>query len=506
MSARLQSLLTQSRRPRILVVGDAMLDRYLWGDVDRVSPEAPIPVIRVGRQEHRLGGAANVAAMLAALNARAQIAAIVGDDPEGSTLRGLLKDCGVASKALIRAADRATTVKERLLGRSQCRHPQQMIRVDREDTRPVGAAAVNRLLEAIWPELDRLDLILLSDYGKGVCAGALVPQLIAIAQAADVPVLADPARSADYHKYAGCACVTPNRHEAGLAAGMRIVTPEDGLEAARRLLAFGVKSAAVTLDREGIAWADCRDGGRVVPTRPRQVYDITGAGDMVMAALGYAIASGADWPDALELANLAGGLEVEKLGVVPIRREELLAEIATAPRGPCLGSPSRGKTLPLDQLLAELDRRRGQGHRVVMTNGCFDLLHPGHVASLEHARSCGDLLVVAVNSDRSVRELKGPGRPILDEQGRAAMLAALACVDYVTLFDSASVAPLVERLRPDVLVKAAQYGLEDVVGHETVEACGGRVVLAPLQGDYSTTGLIARASEAADEAALRRAG
>lgn len=500
----LASLLTQARRPRVLVAGDAMLDRYLWGDVDRISPEAPIPVVRVGRQEHRLGGAASVAAMLAALEADVSLAAVVGDDPEGRILRRLAREHAIDSGGVVRVADRVTTVKERLLGRTQGRHPQQMVRVDREDTRPIDAASANRLLEAIWQKLDRLDLILLSDYGKGVCSGAFVPQLAAIAQAAGVPVIADPARSADYHRYAGCDCITPNRLEAGLAAGMRIVAPDDGLEAARRLLAFGVKAAAVTLDRDGIAWADAPQGGRHFPVREREVYDITGAGDMVMAALGYAIASGADWPQAIELANLAGGLEVERLGVVPITRQELLAEITQPGAAPQGSAGGNGKVFPLDRLVAELARRRAMGHRVAMTNGCFDLLHPGHVASLRHARAQGDLLVVAVNSDRSVRELKGPGRPIIDEQGRAEMLAALEAVDYVVLFDTASVAPVVERILPDVLVKAAHYGPEEVVGHEIVERHGGRVVLAPVEGDYSTTDLIRRAT--ADPIELRRAG
>lgn len=502
MSAAIVDLLSQARRPRILVAGDVMLDRYLWGDVDRVSPEAPIPIVRVGREEHRLGGAGSVAAMLAALEAEVSLCAVVGDDLEGRAIRALLRAQKIDGAGLVRAPGRATTLKQRLLGRTHGRHPQQMVRVDREDTRPIDAASANRLLEYVWDRLEQLDLILLSDYGKGACAGAFVPQLVAIAQSARVPVIADPARSADFHRYAGCECITPNRLEAGLAAGMRIATPDDGLEAARKLLRFGAKSAAVTLDRDGIAWADGPRAGRHFPARQRQVHDITGAGDMVMAALGYAIASGADWPTAIQLANLAGGLEVERLGVAPLTRAELLAEVSLSRAAP----PSEAKILGLDRLVEELARRRAAGHRVAMTNGCFDLLHPGHVASLEHARAQGDLLVVAVNSDRSVRELKGPGRPIIGEQGRAAMLAALACVDYVVLFDTTSVAPLVERVLPDVLVKAAHYGPEEVVGRETVLRHGGRVVLAPVEGDYSTTGLIHRASAAAEELALRRAG
>lgn len=491
MSAQLNSLLNPPRRPRILVVGDVMLDRYLWGDVARVSPEAPIPVLRVGRQEHRLGGAASVAAMLAALDARVLLAGVVGDDDEGRTVRRLLRQIKVDVRGLLRSSDRVTTLKQRFLGQTQSRHPQQMIRVDQEDTRPIDAATANRLLEAVWEQLERIDLILLSDYGKGVCGGGFVPQLVTIASSAGVPVVADPARSADYRRYADCACVTPNRSEAGLAAGIKIVTPDDGLEAARRLLDFGIRSVAVTLDRDGIAWADRPDGGRLFPARPRQVADITGAGDMVLAALGYGRACGADWPAALELANLAGGLEVERLGVVPITRGELLAEGSLAMRRP------EGKVLSIERLDEELRRRRDAGQRVVMTNGCFDLLHPGHVASLRQAADQGDVLVVAVNSDRSVRRLKGPGRPIIDEQGRAEMLAALACVDYVVGFDDESVAGLVERVMPDVLVKSAEYAADEVVGHDIVARYGGRVVLAPMKSSYSTSELIRRVRETA---------
>jgi D-beta-D-heptose 7-phosphate kinase/D-beta-D-heptose 1-phosphate adenosyltransferase len=489
MSTPLTELLSGTRRPRILVVGDVMLDCYLWGDVDRVSPEAPIPILRVSRREHRLGGAGSVAAMLAALEADVVLASVTGDDEEGRIVRRLLKDVAIDAHAVLSVGDRATTIKERLLGRTHSRYPQQMIRVDREDTRPIDAVSANRLLESVWQHLDGLDLVLISDYGKGVCAGGFVPQLAAIAGAAGVRVVADPARSADYHRYAGCACITPNRLEAGLATGMRIVTPQEGLEAARRLLAFGVQTAAVTLDRDGIAWADSPDGGRLFPVRPRQVYDITGAGDMVLAALGYCLAAGADWSAAIELANLAGGLEVERLGVVPLTRRELLDELTQAHFAPS------GKIVGVEDLDVRLRRHRQMGQRVVMTNGCFDLLHPGHVDSLQQARNQGDLLVVGLNSDRSVRELKGLGRPIIDQQGRAEMLAALACVDYVVVFDDASVQGLVERLMPDVLVKSAQYAAQEVVGHEIVRRYGGRVVLVPMRSHYSTTELVRRAHQ-----------
>ena len=484
MSSQLIELLQQDRPPRILVVGDVMLDRYLWGDVDRISPEAPIPVLRVARQEHRLGGAGSVAAMLAALEAEVRVVTVVGDDPEGRIVRQLFDAIGVEAGSVPAAADRQTTVKERLLGRTHSKHPQQMIRVDREQNGPIDGEVAEQLIASIQQVVGGVDLVLVSDYAKGVCAGRFIPRVVEAARAAGVPVVADPVRGVDYGRYGGCTCITPNRTEAGLALGITITTPEDGLEAARRMLDFGVEAAVVTLDRDGIAWADRPGGARLSPVRPRQVYDITGAGDMVLAALGYSLAAGADYATAVELANLAGGLEVERLGVVPVSRRELLAELT--------GGSVTGleKIVSIDRLQAELDRRRRQGEQIAMTNGCFDLLHPGHVGSLQEARKHGDVLVVGLNSDRSVRQLKGPGHPIVDQQGRAEMLAALACVDYVVLFDQPSVAELVEQIRPDVLVKSAEYAHQEVVGHEIVERHGGRVVRVPMKGTYSTRRMI----------------
>jgi len=484
MSSQLISLLRDDHRPPILVIGDVMLDRYLWGDVERISPEAPIPILRIGRQEHRLGGAGSVATMLAALGVKVTLTTVTGDDPEGQTIEELLDGTEVDGRGVLRDPDRATTVKQRLLGRADQRHPHHMMRVDREDDHPIGAELVERLLEQIRRNLGQIALILVSDYKKGVCKGELIPRLVKLARSAGVPVLADPVRGVDYCRYAGCACVTPNRTEAGLALGTRIITPEDGLEAAQEILRFGVEAACVTLDRDGIAWADKRGNAGLFPVKSRQVCDVTGAGDMVLAALGYCLAAGAQFPLPVEMANLAGSLEVQRLGAVPLSRSELLAELSQG------GLATSGKILSIDLLKAELGRRRRAGQQIAMTNGCFDLLHPGHVASLEQARRQGDCLVVGLNSDRSVRELKGVGRPIVDQQGRAEMLAALECVDFVVLFEDTSVAGLIERLRPDVLVKSAQYTVEQVVGHQIVRRYGGRVVTVPLKPSYSTTALI----------------
>lgn len=483
------SLLEQNLAPRILLLGDVMLDRYLFGDVERISPEAPIPVLRIGRQEHRLGGAGSVASMVATLGAKTTLASMVGDDPEGRIVRQLLEQIGVDASAVLTVSDRCTTVKERLLGRAQQRYPHQMMRVDRETDTPIAPATADDLMAAIARCLDSADLVLISDYNKGICKGDVIPRVVALAQAAGVPVLTDPVKGADYRRYAGCACITPNRVEAAAATGLGIRTPEDGLTAAQRLLDFGVKSAIVTLDRDGMAWADRSGAARLFPARAREVCDITGAGDMVLATLGYVVAAGGPMDVAIEIANAAGGVEVERLGVVALSRREILAELGGHAHA------SANKIVPLEQLDFQLSRIRQTAQRLVMTNGCFDLLHPGHVACLQEARRQGDCLLVALNSDRSVAELKGPGRPIVDEQGRAQMLAALDCVDYVVIFDDVSVASLVQRVLPDVLAKGGQYAVEQMAGHEAVLRNGGRVVPLPMKEHYSTTALVQRILE-----------
>lgn len=486
MSAPLVTLLRSSLRPRMLVFGDVILDRYLWGHVNRISPEAPIPLLRVVRQEDRLGGAGSVAMMLAALDCQPVLAAVIGDDLEAPIIKDLLARHGVET-ALQVVAGRPTTVKQRFLGLAQTRHAQQMMRVDREDDGPVPPAETEALLQGAIAQLPQCQVAIISDYNKGVCAGEVAPRLIAAAQKCGVAVIADPVPGADYRKYAGCACITPNRLEAGLALGTTIRSTAEGLAAARKLLDFGVQAAIVTLDRDGMAYASRSGAEGLFPVRARQVYDITGAGDMAISVIGFALAGGLDYPHILELANLAGGLEVERLGVAPLSRAELLAELQAG------AGPAEDKIVRLPELLERLARRRQAGQRIVMTNGCFDLLHPGHVQSLAEARRLGDCLVVGLNSDVSVRALKGPTRPVVDETGRAQMLAALTAVDYVVLFDDVSVAPLVEQVRPDVLAKAAQYRPEEVVGHAIVTRYGGQVALLGMHGNYSTTALLEKA-------------
>src|SRR5262245_18929984 len=331
MSTDLIDLVHRLGRPRVLVVGDLMLDRYIWGDAARISQEAPVVLLRADRREERLGGASSVATLLRALGARVALAGVVGADADGERLRSRLLEQGIDDEAVLSDPGRPTTVKERYIGRAQHRHPQQMIRVDYEARAPLSAAREHELAQAVARQLRRADVVLISDYDKGVCTPGLLASVVAGARAVGLRTLADPMRGRDYRKYHGCSAVTPNRLEAGLATGRTLATAAEALEAAAQLrAALDLQAAVVTLDKEGMALAHA-DGRRALfPTRPRQVYDITGAGDMVLAVLGMALAAGADYAPAIRLANAAGGLEVERVGVVPVSRDELLRDLLQA--------------------------------------------------------------------------------------------------------------------------------------------------------------------------------
>jgi D-beta-D-heptose 7-phosphate kinase/D-beta-D-heptose 1-phosphate adenosyltransferase len=403
----------------------------------------------------------------------------------------MLSDLGIEQDAVLTDAARPTTVKERYIGRAQQKHPQQILRVDYERRDPVDDYAGQELAQRIASEIRRADVVLVSDYDKGVCTPALLSAVTAAARDCGRRVLADPTRGGDYGKYRGCSAITPNRLEASLATGRDISTTDAALAAASQLReALDLEAAIVTLDKDGMALVG-PDGSRgVFSTRPRQVYDITGAGDMVLSVLGLALASGADYADAIRLANVAGGLEVEKIGVATVTREEILRDLLHAEAaGP--GTAGR-KVVSLSELVGELDQRRRAGQRVAFTNGCFDVLHAGHVQYLYEARSQADVLVVGLNADAGVRALKGPSRPVNSQEARAVVLSGLQAVDYVTVFAEPTPIDLIHAIRPDVLVKGADYRKDEIVGATFVESYGGRVHLAELRHGFSTTGLLQR--------------
>lgn len=479
--------------PRVLVIGDVMLDRYVWGNAERISQEAPVILLRADKREERLGGASSVATMLQALGARTSVLGAVGNDGDGFHTRRILTDLGIDAEAVVADPDRPTTVKERYIGRAQAKHPQQMIRVDYESREPLSEQIECRLANAVIAKVRESNLVLISDYDKGVCTPGLLRVAIEVAKKHGVRVIADPTRGGDYRKYRGCSSMTPNRLEAGLAVGFPIDTHDDAIRAAAQLRdSLELEAGIVTLDKDGMALAHSDGHSGVFPTRPRQVYDITGAGDMVMATLGLALAAGADYDAAIRLANVAGGLEVEKIGVATVSREEILADLLHSPFRAAERVPGAAKVTALPHLLTELEGRRRNGQKVAFTNGCFDVLHAGHVQYLAEARRQADCLVVAINSDASVRQLKGPTRPLNPVEARALVLAGLQDVDYVTIFNEQTPANVIEAVRPDVLVKGADYKKADVVGSDFVESYGGRVHLADLRNGFSTTNLIER--------------
>lgn len=475
---------------RVLLVGDLILDRYIYGDAERISPEAPVPVIRVVERREAVGGSANVAACLRALGCEVVCCGAIGADRHGATLRRLLEALQISADGLLELADRPTTTKTRVVGLAQHRHRQQLMRVDEEDASPFPANLVDQLVDLCRKNLNGCDVVCIEDYDKGFISHASAQAVIQAARKVGVPVLVDPARLKDYERYAGATIVTPNRDELAIVSGRSTNTIDAVWQAAHEIIErYRIDSAVATVDREGCVVVEKGKPARHLPTVPRTVYDNTGAGDAVLAMLAAAIAGGADLESASRLANIAGGLEVEKFGCVPIPADEILAELRLADR-----RQHNGKLTTVEELLGEVRLRRDRGETVAFTNGCFDILHAGHVDLLRRCRAEASMLVVGLNSDASVRaQGKGDNRPINKFEDRAAVLSALEFVDYVVGFEEATPEDLIRRVRPDVLIKGADWATKGVVGQQIVESAGGRVVLLPLVEGLSTTAILNRA-------------
>lgn len=469
----------QLRRASVLVVGDAMLDRYVYGQVKRISPEAPVPILAVEREVAMPGGAGNVVRNLTALGAGVAFLSVVGDDQAGSDLTGLIGGQPGVEPWLLVQGGRATTSKTRFIASGQ-----QIMRADHEIARPIHERLADRLVRIAADTVVATSVMVLSDYNKGVLAGDVPARLIAAARAAGRRVVVDP-KGHDYSRYAGADVITPNRGELAQATGMPVDTEEDIVLAARHLRdAHGFGAVLVTRSEDGMTLLE-GDVLHHLPAEAPEVHDVSGAGDTVVAVLAAGIASGLALPVAARLANIAGGLVVGKVGTAVARENDLLEAL----------TPERGtlrKVMRRASAAEQVERWRQRGWRVGFTNGCFDLLHPGHVHLLEQARSWCDRLVVGVNADSSVKRLKGPTRPIQQEAARAAVLASLSTVDLVTVFDEDTPVELIRLLRPDVLVKGADYTVAQVVGGELVQEWGGVVKLAALLPGNSTTATVAR--------------
>ena len=473
--------------PRTLVVGDLMLDRYVWGSVDRISPEAPVPVVRVGQRTERAGGAANVALNLKRLGCRVSLAGLVGADADGNVLLNLLRDAQVDLQSVVSSNGRPTSVKTRIIGGHQ-----QILRLDREDGSAISEPHTRSLLDEVTAEMSHgLSVIVLSDYGKGVLSAHVCREIINRARARDIPVLVDP-KGHDYSKYSGATALSPNRSE---LARVTLAPSEDLtslFEAGEKLrVQLGLGFIALTLGEHGVALLEPGTVSQF-PALAREVFDVSGAGDTVIATLAASYNVGLHLHDSIQLANLAAGAVVGKIGTVPISREELLALLVEQEER------DFGKICLVSELLNRVARWRSVGDRVVFTNGCFDLLHAGHVNLLQQARAEGDRLIVGINTDRSVRALKGPKRPVIAEQQRALVLAALASVDAVVMFDDDTPLGLIKAIRPDVIVKGGDYSEGQVVGATEVRSWGGKVTLVPLVAGLSTSEVLRRVAQSAD--------
>ncbi|MBF0308255.1 MAG: D-glycero-beta-D-manno-heptose-7-phosphate kinase [Magnetococcales bacterium] len=475
----------------ILVVGDLMLDRYIWGSVSRISPEAPVPVVRWDRECDRCGGAANVVLNLARLGMRPLIAGLVGEDADGRRLLTLLTEAGCDTRSVLALPQRPTSTKTRIIGGHQ-----QMLRLDREEADHPPPEAVQTLTEHLLARLEEADppgAIILSDYNKGVLTPGLCQAVISAGRRLGIPVLVDP-KGVDFVKYSGATVLCPNRLELATAIPAPIGDLDNLLQAGEGLRQhIRVDFLAVTLSELGIALVDGGPHTTRLPAVAREVFDVSGAGDTVIAVLGACLACGLPRLDALNLANLAAGVVVGKVGTYPIAAHELLEAVVSAQ-----ALDQSDKICSLETARSRVAAWKARKETVVFTNGCFDLLHAGHVTYLEAARNLGHRLVVGLNTDNSVSRLKGPRRPIIREEDRARVLAAMAAVDLVILFDEDTPLTLIRALEPDLLAKGADYREDQVVGGNEVKSWGGRVALVPLVAGRSTSRIVAEIREDAE--------
>ena len=447
----------QNQVPKILVVGDIMIDHYLWGSCERISPEAPVQVINVGRESAVLGGAGNVINNLRALGAQVDVISVVGGCEISDELKALLSDIGVNSNYLIKQKDRITSKKSRIIAAQQ-----QVVRYDRESTDAINQQSQDKLLSTYNSMLNGYDAVLLSDYGKGVLTPELTQALIQRANKLNIKVLIDP-KGLDYSKYRGAYLLTPNKKEASEATQITINNNESLARAIAQLKQVcELEVSLITLSEQGVAIFD--NELRIHPTVAREVYDVTGAGDTVLASLGFALSCGYDIDQAVEFSNLAAGVVVGKIGSATATLDEII-EYKSSLHQP--SSDAHIKTWEEISLLS--NNLKEKGKKIVFTNGCFDLLHAGHVRYLEAAKRFGDVLIVGLNSDRSVHELKGESRPINNESDRASILAALEAVNYVVVFDEDTPYKLIKTIKPNTLVKGGDYEGKTVVGQDLVD-------------------------------------
>ncbi len=466
-------------RCRVLVIGDLMIDEYLWGEVDRISPEAPVQVVSVLRDSSTLGGAGNVVNNLVALGARVAVAAVVGAGDNADLLIKKFRELDVDTAGLIQDPTRPTTRKTRVIGGHQ-----HVLRIDRETRQDISEADADQLVRFVKGRVHSFDVILISDYGKGLLSETLLRQIMRVARENKKPVIIDP-QGLNFKKYAEATAITPNKREASLAAGIEIVDDASLKVAGEKLLHdIPVQKVVMTCGKDGMVLFESGKKPYWIGAKVRQVFDVSGAGDTVLAVLGLGLVSGISFRHAASLANVAAGIVVGKVGTATVSREELRRAIEPSV------DPLSAKQKTLADLIPIAERLSSEGKTIVMTNGCFDLLHVGHIQLLSASKKMGDVLVVAIDDDESVRALKGRGRPIIAARERVRIISALDCVDYVTLFSTKELESLIEAIRPNILTKGSNYTTETVIGRQVLERFGGRVALLPITEPVSSTKII----------------
>jgi len=481
MKTKFKAFLKSDYRPRIMVVGDLILDEYIWGSVSRISPEAPVPILETKSENLTLGGAANVANNLVALGCEVHLVGAIGHDEKGDKLLSLIEEKKISSKGIFRFVYRPTTSKIRVIG-----HNQQILRIDKEDNRPITEETENKIIKFINKTLPDMDIVICSDYRKGILTEKVFSATTHRANNSKKRVLVDP-KSSNFELYRGATIITPNQFEVEEAVPIKIQDKIDLDRAAEYLLNLThAKAILITRGKDGMTLYPNKEKPIDIPTQAKEVFDVTGAGDTVVSILAMALAIGFNYQDSAWLSNMAASIVVGKIGTAVVT----LPEIDEYLHEEMLRTSKA--VLNLEELTKTVSLAKSVGKTVVFTNGCFDLIHGGHIEFLQKARAKGDLLVVGLNSDKSVKAIKGNGRPIKGEKERANIISALKSVDYITVFDETTPEKIISEIRPDILVKGDDYDVDEVVGREIVEGYGAKVELIPVVKGLSTTNIVTK--------------
>ena len=471
--------ISKFEKTRLLVVGDLMIDEYLWGEVDRISPEAPVQVVAVQNQDYTLGGSGNVVNNLRALGARVSVLGVIGEGSNGKLLLDQLVAIGADTEGIVRESGRQTTKKTRIIAEHQ-----QVLRIDRETRKDISKKTFDGVIKHADKIIPDVDVILISDYGKGMISRDVVKKLVQIAKKHNKTTIADP-KGLDFSKYAGVDLLTPNKKEASLASSREISDAESLAEAGQILLdKTGIEKILITCGKDGMTLFVKDEVPYKMGTKAREVYDVSGAGDTVVAVLGLGIAANLDAKQAVSLANTAAGIVVGKVGTAAVTTKELQAAINLPSADP---DPKHKNLKELSDHCRKLQK---DGKRIVLTNGCFDLLHVGHIKLFSASRQLGDVMIVAIDDDESVKRLKGKERPVIKAAERVRILSALDSVDYVVVFSNKDLDQVINGVRPDILTKGSNYESDEVLGREIIEGYGGRVELIPITEEISSTKII----------------